>query len=48
MTKKEKEFQKASKMFQEWFRLEDITEKDIWNLNLVIGRFASRYLQIKK
>ena len=47
--RKEKEvdkFMKAVKMFKEWFELEEITEKNVWNLDFVIGRFASRYLEL--
>ena len=44
----EEEFRKTALMFKDWFNQEGITNENVWNLDFVIGRFASRYLQLKE
>ena len=42
--KETEEFMEAVLMFRQWFKEEEITDETIWNLDLMMGRFASRFV----
>src|SRR3990167_5117299 len=42
--KETEEFMEAVLMFRQWFKEEEVTDETIWNLDMMMGRFASRFV----